>query len=239
MKLWPFFTYYGGKWRAAPHYPPPLEGSTIIEPFAGSAGYSLRFGVGHRVVLAEKDVTVRTLWQYLITAEPKRIVGLPDVAPGEHLDDRKFAGLEPSERHLIGFWLNKGMTGPCKTPSAWMRQGWRPDSQWGPAIRLRIANQLPAIREWQVLSNYEDCPNVRATWFIDPPYAGRAGERYREHGVDYAKLAEWCKTRKGRVMVCENVGASWLPFEPFRVIKGAEGKGRSGKSHEALWRRDT
>lgn len=239
MKLWPFFTYFGGKWRAAPHYSDPLEGVSIIEPFAGSAGYAIRHGAFRHVVLAEKDTTVRTLWQYLITARKERILSLPDVLPGDHLDGPKFASLEPEERALIGFWLNKGMTAPCKTPSAWMRQGWRPDSQWGPAIRQRIANQLSAIQHWEVLASYEDCPDVEATWFIDPPYEGRAGERYREHGIDYAKLAEWCKSRKGRVMVCENEGASWLPFERFRVIKGTEGRKRSGKSHEALWRRDT
>ena len=36
-KLKPFFTYYGGKYRAAPKYPEPVHGS-IVEPFAGSAG---------------------------------------------------------------------------------------------------------------------------------------------------------------------------------------------------------
>jgi hypothetical protein len=37
----PFFSFFGSKWRVAPHYPAP-ERDLIIEPFAGSAGYSLR-----------------------------------------------------------------------------------------------------------------------------------------------------------------------------------------------------
>lgn len=41
-KLKPFFTYFGGKYRIAPRYPKP-QYNTIIEPFAGSAGYSLRY----------------------------------------------------------------------------------------------------------------------------------------------------------------------------------------------------
>lgn len=41
MILRPFFTYFGAKWRAAPHYPPPTH-PTVIEPFAGAAGYALR-----------------------------------------------------------------------------------------------------------------------------------------------------------------------------------------------------
>lgn len=39
--LKPFWRYYGGKYRAAPRYPVPLH-RTIVEPFAGAAGYSLR-----------------------------------------------------------------------------------------------------------------------------------------------------------------------------------------------------
>jgi site-specific DNA-adenine methylase len=34
--LRPFFTFYGGKWRAAPFYDAPTHGH-IVEPFAGSA----------------------------------------------------------------------------------------------------------------------------------------------------------------------------------------------------------
>ena len=37
----PFFRYYGGKWRDCAKYPPP-QFDTIVEPFAGSAGYSVR-----------------------------------------------------------------------------------------------------------------------------------------------------------------------------------------------------
>ena len=40
-ELKPFFSYFGGKWRTAKHYPGPSR-DLIIEPFAGSAGYSVR-----------------------------------------------------------------------------------------------------------------------------------------------------------------------------------------------------
>jgi hypothetical protein len=36
----PTFSYYGSKWLVARHYPPPLDGAPIIEPFAGAAGYA-------------------------------------------------------------------------------------------------------------------------------------------------------------------------------------------------------
>jgi len=36
-------------------------------------------------------------------------------------------------------------------------------------------------------------------------------------------------------MVCENAGADWLPFRPFRTIKGLEGKRGGKKSEEVIW----
>ena len=53
-QLRPFFGYYGGKWRdALKHYPEP-DHETIVEPFAGSAGFSLRYA--HRkIILCEID----------------------------------------------------------------------------------------------------------------------------------------------------------------------------------------
>lgn len=40
MTLHPFFPYYGSKWSLGPLYPAPRH-DRIIEPFAGSACYSL------------------------------------------------------------------------------------------------------------------------------------------------------------------------------------------------------
>ena len=36
-------------------------------------------------------------------------------------------------------------------------------------------------------------------------------------------------------MVCENAGSDWLPFRPFRTIKGLEGKRGGKKSVEVIW----
>ena len=51
-RLRPFFCYYGGKWRAAPKYPPP-EHDTIVEPFAGAAGYATRYALMPSAAAAE------------------------------------------------------------------------------------------------------------------------------------------------------------------------------------------
>src|ERR1043165_2708454 len=48
--LRPLFKWYGSKWSSSKHYPAPLPGLPVFEPFAGSAGYALRHH-RHDVVL--------------------------------------------------------------------------------------------------------------------------------------------------------------------------------------------
>jgi hypothetical protein len=118
-----------------------------------------------------------------------------------------------------------------------MRDGTHSTEFWGPEIRARIASQLEYIRHWIAIEGqYSDCPDLDATWFVDPPYR-RAGKYYvRPSGsIDFAHLAQWCKSRKGQVIVCENEGADWLPFVPFRAIKATSGARRSGLSKEVIW----
>jgi len=230
-RLLPFFCYFGGKWRAAPKYPAPKH-DTIIEPFAGAAGYSLNHA-SRRVVLYEVDPTIFGLWDYLIRVSPAEILALPSEV--DHVDNVKVP--EPA-RWLIGLWLNKGCSTPKKTPSTWAKSGERPNSHWGDAIKRRIAAQVPRIKHWQVHhTSYETAPNERATWFIDPPYQ-ECGSTYRYRLDDYKSLAAWCQTREGQVMVCEEEGATWMPFQPFATIKATPGSRGKSFSTEVLWRND-
>ena len=232
--MWPFFTFYGGKWRAAPRYPAPSHG-TIIEPFAGSAGYALRH-FDKQVILVEKDPVVAALWRYLINATKGEIEALPLIRMDQTVDDLPVCD---DAKILIGFWLNKGTASPCKRPGAWMREGLRPKSFWGPEIRKRIAEQVEGISHWKIVEgDYTDAPDVSATWFIDPPYEN-SGKLYRHssRNIDYDALAAWCRDRTGQVMVCENDGATWLPFSPFLKTKSTEGKHGKSKSNESLWQK--
>lgn len=227
----PFFSYYGAKYRAADRYPRPRY-PVVIEPFAGSAGYSTR----HRAetaVLYDTSPHVGELWQYLVSATEAAILSLPDLEPGQSVDE---VDVPDGARSLIGFWINKGAAAPRKRASAWMRSGIRPNSFWGPAIRQRIASQLNGIRAWRPrTASYLESPDVEATWFIDPPYQGAAGRHYPHSDIDYGELARWTLSRRGQVIVCEAEHATWLPFKFLADVKANAGRGRSRVSREMVF----
>lgn len=231
--LRPFFSYYGGKWRDAVKLYPTPKCETIIEPFAGSAGYSLRY-YQRSVILYEIDPVVVAVWKYLIGVRSSEILAIPDLGPDENCDDLKVC---QEARWLVGFWLNRAASSPRKSPSAWMRAGIRPGSFWGERVRNTIASQVDFIRHWEVHnSGYIECPtDLEATWFIDPPYQV-AGRHYRfgSEIIDYGALGEWCRARPGQVIVCENEGADWLPFQQLASVKTT----RSNRSPEVYWLND-
>lgn len=233
MSAWPFFAYYGGKWRAARRYPAPIF-NRIIEPFAGAAGYALRYP-NRDVVLIEKDARLAALWRYLITASPQQILALPLIQIDQTIDDLQ---IEPVEKDLVGWWLNKGAAMPCRRPSKWMRSGIRPNSFWGEKIRARIARDVTLIKHWTIIEgDYRSAPNdTCATWFIDPPYE-QMGRHYRcgSNDIDFRNLGEWSQNRLGQIIVCEQEGAQWLPFRPHIILKANEGGNGKKRSAEVIW----
>lgn len=223
VTLRPFFSYYGSKWKLSQRgvYPPPVH-ETIVEPFAGSAGYSMAHH-RHRVVLVERDDHIAGVWRYLIGADPARIRSLPDVPSEGTTWDLDVAD---EERNLIGLWLSRASKHVRRTPSGWMRK-FPEKLWWGPRARERIASQLPAIRHWTVIeADYTEAPDLEATWYVDPPYQ-QQGQIYRTGGngtLDYEALGDWVRSRRGQVIACEAEGADWLPFEPIVRHQGNTGR---------------
>lgn len=229
--LKPFVSFYGGKYKLAQCYPGPAH-DVIIEPFAGFAGYSTYYArPGQRVILCDIDPVICGVWDYLIRASPAEILRLPATVD-------RVADLPVCEeaRNLIGFWCSKAQTAPGSRASPWQaspRPGRLYDS-WGSGIIKRLAAQVVAIRNWRIINeSYENIGGAGrpATWFIDPPYNGPAGRAYRYNVVDYAALATWCKGRSGRVIVCEQAGANWLPFKPLSVMQNTRKETRT----EVFW----
>lgn len=224
----PFFSYYGSKWSSALNYPRPKY-KTIIEPFAGSAGYSLR-RPHLNVILYDVDNKVVGVWDYLIHATEADVLSLPSKV--ECVDDLAIC---QEAKWLIGFWLNQGASSPCRVPSSRMRNGLRPNAWWENGLKKRIARQQRRIRHWKVVQgSYEETGDVEGTWFIDPPYIV-AGRHYRHRISDYQKLSKWCSSRRGQVIVCEQMGAGWLPFQYLYRINTNDGGGRVGYSDEVVW----
>jgi hypothetical protein len=234
--LKPFFCFFGGKFRAAKKYPRPKYGR-IVEPFAGGAGYATRH---HQldVILCDVDPILYGVWHYLTRVSRAEVLALPLLIAGE--DVQTLTHIPQEARWLIGFWLNKGMTAPCRTLSAaaaGMVESGRSAVYWGAPVRERIASQVEYIRHWKVVNDsYAEASNFPATWFVDPPYQKR-GVRYRfgSKGIDYTALGAWCRARQGQVIVCEQHGADWLPFEDFGACKSMSGALRDGSSHEVVY----
>ncbi|MGA2611456.1 MAG: DNA adenine methylase [Terriglobia bacterium] len=205
------FSYYGSKSKLAHLYPAPTY-DTIVEPFAGSAAYSL-YGNNWRknVILYDSNPKISAIWRYLIDATEEDIEALPDLAPGEKVTS--YPGLADAERWLIGFFINRGSSMPKVTASR------RSD---GLTYKGYLRENLHKIKHWKVFgAGYASCPDLEATWFIDPPYQ-KAGKYYFGHSkMDYADLSEWTRNRQGQVIVCENEGADWLPFRPLVAFRGS------------------
>jgi len=213
--LHPFFSYFGSKYRLAKHYPVP-EYDEIIEPFAGSAGYALLYP-DKQVTLYEVSEPIVKLWKWLTTVSEDEVLALPtnekDGPPRFHKDHpaESEVSSEPA-LILMGLWLTESQTIHSRYPLSLSRGG-----NWTRRKKEMIASQLKHIRHWKVEhKSFEEIPNRRATWFVDPPYE-KAGHRYRHWKIDYSSLGKWCRERDGQVIVCEQEPARWLPFKHFVV----------------------
>ena len=98
-----------------------------------------------------------------------------------------------------------------------------------------MATQIDAVKHWRVIEDdYSRAPDIVATHFIDAPYQGRAGENY-VHGspaLDYGRLAAFARSRRGQTIVCEGLGATWLPFRIHRPSKSGPAR---AVSREVIW----
>ena len=215
------WSYYGRKTKVIDYYPHPIH-DKIIEPFAGTAVYSLYNNNWEKdVLLVDKyDIVVKT-WKYLQSTTRKQILSLPEMNYKDKIDDHQY--LSQEEKWLIGFNINGGSSQPKKTTmkfNVWNR------------VKLQIADNLYKIKHWEIKEgDYRDLENVEATWFIDPPY--QHGGKYYRHSnkfIDFKELGEWSTSRNGQIIVCENTKADWLDFKPLKKMKGS-----LHTTTEAIW----
>jgi site-specific DNA-adenine methylase len=226
------FYYYGGKRRLAGFYPPPVY-DVIVEPFGGSAAYALRHldpskraRPVKRVVVVEKDPRVCETWERLLAMDSSDLDDYPIPKVGERTDDFLLMTAATSNRIA----RTKNMIVTPRMPIVIER------------MFRQIAEALPHARGRVELieGDYTDAPDIEATWFIDPPYHvnGRPqskGMGYAEgcnsYSLDYNALARWCREQRGQKIVCEQSGASWLPFRPLRSARDSIGN----TADEVVW----
>ena len=223
------FSYYGSKSKIVDYYPPPKH-KRIIEPFAGSARYSLKYWQND-VLLMDQYKTIIDVWQYLQQCTTKDILGLPELKIGESLDDFKY--LSKEEKLFLGFVIAKGGSSPRKKASmfATNRSPGRSETALGFELK-KTAKSIHKIKHWEIkLGSYDELENVEATWFIDPPYQyGGHVYKFGNKEINFKSLSEWCVNRKGQAIVCENTKADWLPFKPMTKFRGC-----MFETTEAIW----
>lgn len=205
------FSYYGSKSKIVKYYPKPTTGY-IIEPFAGTARYSLMYWE-NEVTLIDKYERLIDIWLWLQSATIKDIEQLPILKKGENLND--FTMLSKQEKDLLGFMIQAGVNAPRLTCT---EAGVRNQK----TAKKNILRDLHKIKHWQICcGDYNEINNHNATWFVDPPYQN-GGQYYRcsNKSIDFEKLGNWCKSRNGELIVCENTKADWMDFKPLKRIQG-------------------
>jgi len=213
------FSYYGSKSKVVDLYPSPKFGK-IIEPFAGSARYSLKY-FDRDILLIDKWEVIVKIWHYLQQATPADIMGLPEPKYKESIESFNLA---EGERLLMGFLVARGVAHPQKIVQQFSDIA---------AAKKQISSQLFKIKHWVIRQgSWDEIENTEATWFIDPPYQAKGGHKYKMNNsmIDFQKLGEWCKARSGQVIVCESTEADWLPFYSMRTVNGSY-----SETTEAIW----
>jgi len=120
--------------------------------------------------------------------------------PGQLIAD--LPGLSEVERNLVGFLSSANDSRPRRRPAA-LQGRWFCLSKWQSRIAYIIEN-LHKIRYWTITNmDYLDLPDMEASWFVDAPYQFMR-HNYPYRIDDYGVLGEWCRSRKGQVIACEN-----------------------------------
>jgi hypothetical protein len=214
----------------APAYP------LIIEPFGGAAAYVWKHRAGRRVLVNDIDTITVSIWEFLQSADVVDVLeSLPAaIDKGQVISDLIPPNTHPGLEALIRAELSRGTQGRRDVPSRATAFG---AYYYWPRLALKFKMIAREIAPWRVSNvDYADIPNQPATWFIDPPYDNEAGRRYRHCSIDYGKLGEWCASRRGQVIVCENSGATWLPFRSL-VDERIGRHPRTTNLGEAIWLR--
>lgn len=209
----PLFKWFGSKWSGSKHYPAPINGLPLFEPFAGSAGYSLRYPA-HQVTLWDVNPHLQYLWPWLINSATSDDIKAIPLGLSIGTDIRSLhKDLSYGQMLLLKSWQRTTTNGDCWTVSKW---GHLP-GQWTASTRSRVAEEIHAIKHWKFEPIHWDQPG---TYFCDSPYI--FNYRYGIKDFDFKAYADnVSKVPAGSLViaceaVCSKTGAipDYLPFQP-------------------------
>lgn len=217
------FAYFGAKHGAAKYYQPPLH-DTIVEPFAGAAGYAcywLQEDSSARAILYDSDPRIVDTWNRLLSSSPEDILNWSCPPDGSMSDDLLVVGMSGG-----GVLCT---TSP-NTVTARMVKDFASTHRRMARLRAIIGDRIEVIE-----GDYADAPDIEATWFIDPPYVdARLWYKHNSSDIDYRYLAEWSQSRQGQVIVCEAEPADWLPF----TVRSSQKSLANTQGVELVWESD-
>lgn len=226
------FYYYGAKNQLARYYQKP-DYDTIIEPFAGSAAYSmyhLQNNDNLSCILIEKDIRVYKLWEFLLDASVKDIEDYPVPNIGQKTND-----------FLIMTCAASNSISKCNNLTYTDRLARVFEIQKKRLLKfIDIKDRVSVCN-----TDYANIDNMEATWFIDPPYQVNSlsnpntifsnGNGYSKgcdaDSLDFNELSKFCISRSGQTIVCEKEGADWMEFEFLRKSKTSLNK----NYNEVVW----
>jgi hypothetical protein len=233
------FSYYGGKSKLVHLYPKPKH-DLIIEPFAGGASYALFYRDRHVLINDLDDKTV-AIWRYLLRPDVLDIweknVHLPILA-GSKISEIVSADCDRGLVYLLQAEANQGTQGARGVHDQVTKRG----QKFFDRLLRKMEFFLPQIRHWNLSqTSYENIPNQKATWFVDPPYSNIAGSRYRCNlaASDFDRLHNWVKSREGQTITCENDGAAWDDFQPLRSRLGFKSSYQKSDALEVFCERNS
>lgn len=219
------FSYYGSKSKIIHYYPYP-QYEWVIEPFAGSARYAC-LNYLRKVWINDKYDVIYKIWKWIQQASWKDIESLPEPEAGDCVHD---LGLKDEPLLLMQMIAACGVQYPRNFFTA-RAVGIHPDRTADRTVytistvasfKKGIRPLIGRIDHWRITNiDYEELPNIKATWFIDPPYE-KGGQSYKVNDVDYCKLLRWIKSRRGETITCENGSNTWLDWhEPLVRVHGS------------------
>ena len=191
--------------------------SCLVEPFAGSAAVGIRAllgGSADRLVLAEKEPSLRALWEVVAVASDREFQGLLRILEAAEPSRQWWQAFEVRPAHephqvaartlLASRFKWGGIPGGGLASDEELARHWRAGTMVARLEAIRAARGRMTVREDAFAAIAEHVHDARAAFFVDPPYSlpgGPASRLYRHYEVDHEELVSALGRVRGRVVL--------------------------------------